>query len=170
MIVRFACGAALALSLACMGERGGAFRPMAVGDVVGAYTVATLEGDTVRLGGAERLTVLNVWATWCTECREEMAELQALHTEFAPRGVRVVGVSVDKGDGSRVQQFTEQERLTFTIALDPDGRVQRLYQVVGVPETFVIGSDGRLLWRWIGNLRPAVDSVRAVLAGAIQGS
>jgi len=135
---------------ACVRDHDRAFRPLAVGATVPGYAVSTLQGDTVRLGGAERLTVLNVWATWCTECREEMAELQALHTDFAFRGVRVVGVSVDVGPDSRVQRFAEGEKLTFPIAHDPEGRVKRLYQVVGVPETFVIGTDGRLLWRWIG--------------------
>lgn len=161
----------LALSTSCTSkDHDAAFRPLAVGEAVRAYAVATLAGDTVRLGGSGRVTVLNVWATWCTSCREEMADLNALHDEFASRGVRVVAVSVDADDGSRVRRFVEEERLTFTVAHDPERRVEQVYQVVGVPETLVIGKDGRLVWRHIGSLRAVVDSARAVIGGAVGGS
>jgi cytochrome c-type biogenesis protein len=148
----------------------GAFRPLATGEAVPIYAASTLGGDTVRLGGAQAVTVLNVWATWCTSCREEMSDLEAIRKEFAPRGVRVIGVSVDGGDGTRVRRFAEGEKLAFTVAHDPEQRIQQLYQVVGVPETFVIGKDGKLLWRHVGNLRPVVDSVRAVLSAATGGA
>ena len=140
----------------------GAFRPFPIGAPVPAYKIATLAGDTMTLGTRGPVTILNVWATWCTSCREEMADLEALHRDFATRGVRVVGVSVDGGNGVRVRQFVEHERLTFPVAHDPTQRVQQLYRIVGVPETLVIGSDGRLLWRWVGNLHPVVDSVRRI--------
>ena len=143
-----------------------AFRPLAVGDAAPAYETVTLAGDTVALGGAGKVTVLNVWATWCESCREEMADLEALQEKFAPSGVRVLGVSVDGGDGGRVARFVEEEKLTFEVAHDPEQRVQQLYQVVGVPATFVIGKDGKLLWKHVGNLHPVVDSVRTLLAAA----
>ena len=76
------------------------FRPLQTGDTVPHYASASLRGDTVRLGGAEAVTVLNVWATWCTSCREEMSDLEALSREFSPRGVRVVGEG-----GFRSDQF-----------------------------------------------------------------
>jgi cytochrome c biogenesis protein CcmG, thiol:disulfide interchange protein DsbE len=153
---------------AAAGLSSGEFRPLVVGEPAPAYEAPTLGGDTVRLGGRGPVTILNVWATWCTSCREEMADLEGLHRQFAPRGVRVIGVSVDGGDGARVRRFVEGERLTFTVAHDPEQRIQQLYQVVGVPETFVIGADGRLLWRRVGNIHPVVDSVRA-LVGASGG-
>ncbi len=142
------------------------FQPLAVGDAVPAWASATLAGDTVAIGGAQPVTVLNVWATWCTSCREEMADLEGLQQEFGAHGVRVVGVSVDAGEPWRVQRFVETAKLTFVIAHDPAQSIQRLYHVVGVPETFVIGADGRLLWRRVGNLHPAVDSVRSIIAAA----
>lgn len=142
------------------------FRALQPGDTVPHYASASLRGDTVRLGGAEAVTVLNVWATWCTSCREEMSDLEALSREFSPRGVRVVGVSVDGGDGTRVRRFVEGEKLTFTVAHDPAQRIQQLYQVVGVPQTLVVNREGKLLFSYVGNLRPMLDSVRTLLASA----
>jgi peroxiredoxin len=141
-----------------------AFRPLSVGDNVPRYATRSLAGDAIQIGGNGPVTVLNVWATWCTSCREEMEDLNALHRELSARGVRVIGVSVDGGDGTRVRRFAETERLAFTVAHDPEQLVQQLYQVAGVPETFVIGADGKLLWRHVGTLHPVVDSVRALTA------
>jgi peroxiredoxin len=154
---------------ACGGQRDGAFRPIAVGDIMPTYGVRTLSGDSVQIGAGEPVTLLNVWATWCTSCEEEMADLVALQRDLAPSGARIVGVSVDAGDPSRVRRFAEEQRLNFPVALDREQRVKRLFRVVGVPTTFVIGRDGRLLLQHVGNLHPLRDSVAAVIRAA-QGS
>jgi peroxiredoxin len=144
-----------------------AFKPLAVGDSAPAYSTVTLAGDSVQVGRAnEPVTVLNIWATWCTSCREEMSDLEQLHREFSPKGVRVLAVSVDATDTERVRQFVAQEKLTFSVAHDPDGLVQQRYQVVGIPETYVVGRNGRLLWKSVGNVHGVVDSLRKVLQGS----
>ena len=95
-----------------------------------------------------------------------MSDLEALHRDFAPKGVRVLAVSVDATDPNRVREFVKQEKLTFSIAHDPDGNVQQLYQVVGIPGTYVVDGNGRLLWKSIGNMHGVVNSLRAVLQKA----
>jgi peroxiredoxin len=151
------------LAAACSSsDRGAAFRPLGVGDQAPAYAVRTLAGDSVRVG-AGRPVLLNVWATWCTSCREEMQDLAAIDRAYAPRGLTVLAVSVDKGDGSRVKRFADSEKLPFRIAHDPAGEVQRTFQAVGVPETYLISSDGKLLWVQRGGLHGGLDSVRATL-------
>lgn len=151
-------------------DSAGAFHSLAEGAPVPAYTISTLDGTPLKIGGEGAITVLNVWATWCTSCREEMADLNALQREFVTKGVRVVGVSVDAGDVTRVARFAEAERLAFSVAHDPEQRIQQLYQVVGVPETFIIDRRGALLWRHVGNLHPVADSVRRILVGAVAGT
>jgi thiol-disulfide isomerase/thioredoxin len=156
--------AALMFAAACSSssDRAAAFRPLGVGDKAPAYAVRTMAGDSVRVG-AGRPVLLNVWATWCTSCREEMADLAAIDRAYAPRGVTVLAVSVDKGDGSRVKRYADAEQLPFRIAHDPVGEVQRTFQAVGVPETYLISGDGRLLWIQRGGLHGGLDSVRATL-------
>ena len=160
---------ALALAAACSPPaRDAAFRPLVVGDHAPAYAVRTLAGDSVRVGAGAPV-LLNVWATWCTSCREEMADLAALERAYAPRGVRVLAVSVDAGDGTRVRRFAEGERLPFAVAHDRAGEVQRTFQAVGVPETYLIGGDGTLLWVRRGGLHGAPAAVKASLDSVVNG-
>jgi peroxiredoxin len=146
-----------------------AFRPLAPGDTVPPYAAPTLAGDTVRVAAGGPLTLVNVWATWCASCREEMADLEAVHRDYATRGVRVVAVSVDDGDPARVRRFVERAKLTMPIALDPAGAIQQAYSVVGVPETFLVGRDGRLVWRQAGGLHGAPAAARTAIDRALAG-
>ena len=147
---------------------GAAFQPLSIGASVPAYAAATLAGDTVRVGGNEEPTILNVWATWCVACQEEMAALDSLSREFKARGVRVIGISVDEGETERVRRFASTNHLGFTIAHDPAASIEHSYQVVGVPTTFVIGRDGKLLWKRTGNIVDAMDEARAAVRRASQ--
>ncbi|MEO7361675.1 MAG: TlpA disulfide reductase family protein [Gemmatimonadaceae bacterium] len=140
------------------------FKVMAVGDAAPLYDALTLAGDSVHVGRANQpVTVMNVWATWCVSCREEMQDLQQLQNDYKAKGVRVLGVSVDEADVARVQKFVKREALAFDMVHDQEGRVQQLYQVSGIPNTFIIGKDGRILWKSIGNLHGMVDSLKRVL-------
>jgi peroxiredoxin len=153
-----------------------AFRPTQVGDVSPQYATAIVAGartgDSVRVGegSGAGLTLVNVWATWCVSCLEEMADLDSLHRDFSARGLTVVAVSVDQGDAERVRRFAERERLAMSIAHDPEGRVQTLFGVVGVPETYLIDANGKVLWKTAGNVHGVLGDVRAAISRALPAS
>jgi len=114
--------------------------PMAPGSV--AKTIADYKGEVV---------LLNIWATWCGPCRIEMPSMQRLEEQLGPKGLRIVAVSVDvDGMEDAINTFTEEMKLSFEILHNPEGDIQRAYQTTGVPETFIIGRDGRLRRRVIG--------------------
>ncbi len=147
-------------------SRGAPFKPLMAGDRAPSYAIATFAGDTVRVGAGTPV-LLNVWATWCVSCKEEMADLAALQRQYAANGVKVLAVSVDAGDGEKVRRFATAERLAFAIAHDPAGAVQRGFQAVGVPETYLVSGDGRLLWVRRGGLHDAEAGVLAGLDSAV---
>ena len=114
--------------------------PMAAGSV--PKTIADYEGEVV---------LLNIWATWCGPCRIEMPSMQRLEEQLGPKGLKIVAVSVDvAGMENAINTFTEEMKLSFEILHNPAGDIQRIYQTTGVPETFIIGRDGRLRRRVIG--------------------
>jgi peroxiredoxin len=136
-------------------------RPLGAGDAVPAYGAPTLAGDTVRLAELKGDAVLlNVWATWCPPCREEMPGLQALHERYGQRGLRVIGVSIDaRGSESAIAEFVRDHDISFAILHDAAETVSREFRLIGVPETFLIQPDGRISHRWIGKFDPLADDV-----------
>lgn len=150
-VVKLPLWLALFAATACGGE--GLGRAPLVGDIVPEYGATSLDGATeVSLGGLRgRVVLLNVWATWCPPCREEIPVLQALHERHADAGLEVVGVSVDAaGEGPAVARFAEQFGVTYPIWLDPQERVSSVFRTTGVPTTLLIDRDGQLLWRHLG--------------------
>lgn len=77
--------------------------------------------------------------------------MQRLEETLGPKGLRIVAVSVDvAGMEPRIREFAEEFELGFEILHDAPGRIQQQYQTTGVPETFIIGRDGKLRRRVIG--------------------
>jgi thiol-disulfide isomerase/thioredoxin len=167
-----AVGAAVAAINACTpdADRDEAFRPIAVGEPVPEFTVRTLEGDSARIEAGQPVTLLHVWATWCGPCQKEFPEIEAIQQEFGPRGLRIVAVSVDEGDDDPVLAFVREKRATFEIGRDPDGAVRRLYQGIGVPESYLISADGRLLVRQFGAIPEGAAAMRAAIEKALASS
>jgi cytochrome c-type biogenesis protein len=112
------------------------------------YPAATLAGDTVTLASMRgQVVLLNLWATWCVPCREETPYLESLYQEHEDEGFQIVGISLDTGDAAdQVADFVEDYGVSYTILHDPQMRGMELYQVPGLPATFLIDREGVLRW------------------------
>jgi thiol-disulfide isomerase/thioredoxin len=140
-----------------------AYKPISVGDAVPQFAVRTLAGDTARIAPGQPLTLVNIWATWCVPCVREFDDLQRLHQTWAPRGLRVLAVSIDHADDDAVAAFVQDHRASFAIGRDPDSRVQELFNGFGVPQSYLISRDGKLLWKSIGALQNGGADVAAIV-------
>ena len=149
-----------------------AFTTATIGAAAPAFTVATIGGDSARIGGSARqpVTLVNVWATWCGPCKAEFPELQALHTTFAPKGLRVVAISIDTEADSVVSASAKSMGATFAIGRDPDDQVRGRFAAVGIPESWLIAADGKLLWRHSGAIAPGDEGVRSAIISALAGA
>lgn len=146
---------AVVLLVACAGSDTVPARPLEIGQTAPQYRAVSLDGDSVSLEQFRgRVVLLNVWATWCHPCREEIPVLQALHARYAPQGLELVGVSVDaRGEEDTIREFVSDFGMTYPVWLDPDERVQSTFLAIGVPATFLIDREGRLGWRHVGPVR-----------------
>ena len=127
--------------------------PVAVGATApdfGALDLAT--GDSVGLRARYRgkVTLVNIWATWCVPCRVEMPAMERLYQELAPRGFAIAAVSIDEGGPDDVRKFGQDLGLSFDLLQDRSGRVQQIYQTTGVPESFLLDRSGVIVKRIIG--------------------
>jgi cytochrome c biogenesis protein CcmG/thiol:disulfide interchange protein DsbE len=95
--------------------------------------------------------LLNIWATWCAPCREEMPRIEQLHRELADSGLVVIAISIDNpGMADAIREFRKEMKLSFEILYDESGKIRDDYQTVGVPETFLIDRQGVVRRRLIG--------------------
>jgi len=139
----------------------------------------TLDGAVVALGDFRGQVVLvNFWATWCAPCVKETPSLERLHLQLAEEGLAVLAVSQDRNGAAVVTPFLGRIDLQhLPVYLDPKGTLGRAFGVQGLPTTYVIGRDGRLLAALIGpaewDAPAAVDFLRHFLrqdAGPIDTS
>lgn len=140
-----------------------------VGKPAPAYEAVTLAGDSASLAARrDRVVLLNVWATWCHPCRDEIPVLQDLHTRLSSRGLEVIGVSIDaRGEEEEVARFVRQYGMTYPIWLDPDERVLTTFLAIGAPATYLIARDGTLLWRHIGPIKENDPRLMPILEKAL---
>jgi len=117
-----------------------------------AFRLEALAGGEVALSAqAGRWVLVNFWATWCKPCVRELPALGRLHRDYGPRGLTVLAVNVDRGRRRHVADYAARMDLTLPVLLDADGDVRRDYEVRALPTTYLIGPDGRIAGRVLGD-------------------
>jgi len=126
--------------------------PVDVGRPAPSYHAVSVKGDSVSLEELRgKPVLLNVWATWCHPCRDEIPELQRIYERYRERGLKLVGVSVDAaGHDDAIGAFARRYGMTYPVWRDPDETVSATFLVVGVPATFLIDRNGVLRWKKTG--------------------
>jgi len=170
VVARVGLAACVLAAAGCSGgDTGGARARVDVGLPVPAYNATSLAGDSVSLAQLRgRVVLLNVWATWCHPCRDEIPELQAIHETYAARGLELVGVSVDtESADDAIRAFMRDFRMTYPVWRDPAERISAQFHIVGVPATFLIDREGVLRWRQTGPIQPGDATLRQALEQAL---
>lgn len=132
--------------------------------------LSALDGSKVRLRDLRgQIVVLNFWATWCGPCKEELPLLAATANEYKDKGVTVVAVSLDeKKDRPRVAAFVKERQLSFPVWTGASGDdLDRFKLGEAVPATAFLDSNGRIVARISGQLRP--NEIKARLDWLLSG-
>jgi len=106
-----------------------------------------LSGETSSISDYQgRVVLVNFWATWCAPCVREMPSLDRLQAELADEGLTVLAVSFDRKGAEAVQPFVEELNLkNLQFVLDPKGQVVRQFLVGGLPTTYLIDREGKMV-------------------------
>ena len=117
-----------------------------VGFKAPAFTARNLKGHRVQLADYKgKVVLLNLWATWCGPCRVEMPGMENLYRRYRSQGFEILAVSLDKGASDKVQTFADEYQLSFPVLLDSEGQVERRYNSVTIPTTYVIDKNGMVV-------------------------
>jgi peroxiredoxin len=115
-------------------------------------TLTNLDGEPVSLEDHRGSVVLvNLWATWCPPCREEMPTLQAFYEKYKPLGF--VLIAIDQGEtGELVRSFVAEFGLSFPVWMDEYSRASRAFNTMSLPSSYVVDRRGRIRLMWIGGI------------------
>jgi len=114
------------------------------------FSLSDLDGKIHRLSDYRgKVVVLNFWATWCPPCRFEMPSMQSAWLQTKDLGVVILAIDVGE-DEDTIFTFTGDYPVEFPLLMDKDSKVIRQWPVHGLPTTFVIDPDGRIVYRAIG--------------------
>jgi peroxiredoxin len=125
-------------------------RVVNVGDKAPRFQLTTDTGKVIsrsEFGG--KLLVLNFWATWCPPCIDELPSLNAMAQQLGPKGVVVLGVSVDTNEKA-YREFLSRAKVAFETSRDPQANISAEYGTFKYPETYIINREGRVVQKYIG--------------------
>ena len=154
----------LALALPAAAEElkpwtGGATPPLELTDLRGKkHSLADYRGKVV---------LVNFWATWCEPCREEMPSMERLRVSLAERPFAVLAVNLAEPE-SRIAKFLDTVPVGFPILLDRDTKTTRAWQAKVLPATYIVGPDGAIRYRHVGELDWSKPQVRKLILGLMR--
>ncbi|MEJ7578034.1 MAG: TlpA disulfide reductase family protein [Pyrinomonadaceae bacterium] len=137
----------------------------------------TLDGKTLRLADYKgKVVVLDLWATWCGPCRQEIPHLVALRNDYAARGVEVIGLTIEDPETTidDVRDFSEEFKINYPVGFADETFTRSVAragaQGVSIPQTLILTKDGRVLKHFVGinpqtinaQLRQAVDQAISI--------
>jgi thiol-disulfide isomerase/thioredoxin len=133
------------------------------------FSFSDKDGGTKSLKDfAGKVVLMNIWATWCVPCREEMPALDKLEAKLGGKDFAVVAVNIDKGGPEKAAAFLKETGAThLPLYTDPDGKLFATLKAVGMPTTLIIDREGREIARLVGPADWASPEALAVIEAAI---
>ena len=148
----------LFIALACvvagyyLAHRERSVKPLNVSDqpLAPDFSLTDIDKRDVELSAYHgKVVLLNFWATWCEPCRKEIPRFIEFQNQYGPKGLQVVGISLDD-DSKPVYKFRDQFKVNYPIAMGTAKLAESYGGVLGLPISFVIDPQGRILAKHIG--------------------
>ena len=127
-----------------------------VGRSAPSFALTLFDGSKLSLGELRgKVVFLNFWASWCPPCRAEARELEAAWKKLKDKDVVFLGVAIQDTE-ENARTFVKEFAVTYPQGMDSSGRIAVDYGVWGIPETFFIDAEGRITYKHVGGISPAI--------------
>jgi cytochrome c biogenesis protein CcmG/thiol:disulfide interchange protein DsbE len=125
--------------------------PVVAGFKAPGFELTDLGGRTWKLGEmAGSVVFVNFWATWCKECVEEMPSIQRLYEQTKDNEKFHLLSILYQDDPETARKYMAENSYTFPVLIDPASITAKAYHLTGVPETYIVGTDGMVAKKTIG--------------------
>ena len=122
-----------------------------VGDRFPDVELKNLDGSSRKLSSLPgKVFFINFWATWCGPCVSEMPSIQKLYDEYKAKGLVIVAINTDEDPEKTLEPFLKEYKYTFGSYIDKDGEISDHLQVEGLPFTYVLNSDRKIIFTHMG--------------------
>lgn len=106
--------------------------------------------DEVQLSNHRgHIVYVDFWASWCTPCKKSFSWMNAMQDRYGKQGLTIIAINLDESR-KEATSFLEENPAQFSIAFDPKGDTAELYEVQGMPSSYLIGPDGEVAYRHLG--------------------
>lgn len=135
-------------------------------------SLKTIDGKPFKLAELNgKVLVIDLWATWCGPCRNEVPELVKMQEEYGPRGFEVIGLDIDPGSDTPedVKDFIKEFKINYKVAFADRELASSLMRGGNIPQSLVVGRDGHVLVHFTGfSLVSTPKRMRAAIEQALQ--
>jgi peroxiredoxin len=116
-----------------------------LGQQAPAFTTTDVDGKPIDLKDSlgKKIVLLDFWATWCGPCIQAMPEVDGVAKKFADKGLAFYAVNVGE-ETAAVKEFLSQSKLEIPVAMNTDNKISEMYHVSGIPQSVLIGRDGKV--------------------------
>jgi peroxiredoxin len=127
------------------------------------FEAKTVDGKRIKLSDLRgKVVLVNFWATWCPPCREEMPLFNEVYRKYKGKGFEIIAVSTDKNEGL-VKKFIKEFKIPFPVVLDEKGELIKIYRVQGLPTSFLIDREGRVVKVRLGEYKEIEKDLKKLL-------
>lgn len=153
-----ACAASLCIALPAWSlEAGAVAPPIELPGLTSPVSLAAMKG---------KLVYVDFWASWCGPCRKSFPWLNEMQAKYGARGLQVIGVNLDK-KRSEADKFLAEVPASFTIAFDAKGDTGWAYGLMGMPSSYLVGPDGKVLQTHTGFRDEQRQQLEAAIVAAL---
>jgi len=125
---------------------------VALPENIAVASLKTLDGKTMRLKDyAGKVVIVDLWATWCGPCRQEIPHLVELQNKYSAQGLEVIGLDLNDEPAETINSFARELKINYKLAwATPELAGQMLAGQDSIPQTYIISRDGKILHRFVG--------------------